>query len=62
MKAGSRPCAPRYLELTSAAAPLAAPPRELKSPLAEPEMRDVAPVSAPESCAMTRSTGPPGAN
>ncbi len=28
----------------------------------EPEMRDVAPVSRPESCAMTRSTGPPGAN
>ena len=28
----------------------------------EPEMREVAPVSRPESCAMTRSTGPPGAN
>ena len=25
-------------------------------------MREVAPVSLPESCAMTRSTGPPGAN
>jgi hypothetical protein len=25
-------------------------------------MREVAPVSAPESWAMTRSTGPPGAN
>ena len=25
-------------------------------------MREVAPVSAPESCAITRSTGPPGAN
>ena len=31
-------------------------------PLDEPEMRDVAPVSAPDNCAMTRSTGPPGAN
>jgi len=26
------------------------------------EMRELPPVSAPESCAMTRSTGPPGAN
>ena len=25
-------------------------------------MRELAPVSAPESCAITRSTGPPGAN
>ncbi len=25
-------------------------------------MRELAPVSAPLSCAMTRSTGPPGAN
>ena len=25
-------------------------------------MREVAPVSDPVSCAMTRSTGPPGAN
>jgi hypothetical protein len=25
-------------------------------------MREEPPVSAPESCAMTRSTGPPGAN
>jgi hypothetical protein len=25
-------------------------------------MREVAPVSEPESCAITRSTGPPGAN
>ena len=36
-------------------------PRVPKS-LEEPEMREVAPVSLPESCAMTRSTGPPGAN
>ena len=27
-----------------------------------PEMRDVAPESLPCSCAMMRSTGPPGAN
>jgi hypothetical protein len=29
---------------------------------AEPEIREVPPVSAPLSCAITRSTGPPGAN
>ena len=62
MKAGSSPCAPRYFELTSICAPLCSAPREPKSPPAEPEMREVAPVSLPESCAMTRSTGPPGAN
>ena len=28
----------------------------------EPEMRDEAPVSEPDNCAITRSTGPPGAN
>ena len=33
-----------------------------KSPPAEPEMREVAPVSEPDNCAITRSTGPPGAN
>ena len=61
MKSGSSPCAPRYLELTaSAEAPtwLRAP----KSPPEEPEIRELAPVSAPLSCAITRSTGPPGAN
>ena len=29
---------------------------------AEPEIREVAPVSEPDSWAITRSTGPPGAN
>ena len=62
MNAGSSPCAPRYLELMSICAPLCNAPRVPKSPPAEPEMREVAPVSLPESCAMTRSTGPPGAN
>ncbi len=33
-----------------------------KSPPGEPETREVAPVSEPESCAITRSIGPPGAN
>ena len=37
-------------------------PRPPKSPPCEPEMREVAPVSEPEICAITRSTGPPGAN
>ena len=63
MNSGSRPCAPRYLEVT-ASTPDAPPgcPRVPKSPPGEPEMREVAPVSEPESCAITRSTGPPGAN
>ena len=38
-------------------------PRLPKSPpWPEPGMRELAPVSVPESCAITRSTGPPGAN
>ena len=37
-------------------------PRLPKSPPGEPEMREVAPVSAPVSLAITCSTGPPGAN
>ena len=45
-----------------AATPPCAWPRAPKSPPGEPEMREVAPVSVPESCAITRSTGPPGAN
>ena len=63
MNSGSRPWAPRYLEF--AASSWEAPciwPRAPKSPPDEPEMREVAPVSAPDSCAITRSTGPPGAN
>ena len=36
--------------------------RAPKSPPEEPEIRELAPVSAPLSCAITRSTGPPGAN
>src|ERR1700719_3750252 len=61
MNSGSSPWAPRYFELMSPWAP-ACMPRAPKSPPEEPEMREVAPVSLPESCAMTRSTGPPGAN
>src|SRR5262245_28323817 len=61
MKSGSRPCAPRYFELTASICEPPCTPRELKSPC-EPETRDVAPVSEPDSWAMTRSTGPPGAN
>src|SRR3984893_15590414 len=60
MNSGSSPWAPRYFELMSPWAPPCMP-RLPKSP-EEPEMREVAPVSLPESCAMTRSTGPPGAN
>ena len=37
-------------------------PRAPKSPPGEPEIRDEAPVSEPDNCAITRSTGPPGAN
>jgi hypothetical protein len=60
MNSGSSPCAPRYFELTASAdAPTW--PRGPKSP-PPPEILDVPPVSAPESCASTRSTGPPGAN
>ncbi len=63
MNSGSRPWAPRYLaEPGSWAficralcwAPMPSPPL--------PEMREVAPESVPVSCAITRSTGPPGAN
>ena len=63
MNSGSRPCAPRYFEVapSTAEAPSTAP-REPKSPPGEPEMREVAPVSEPDNCAITRSTGPPGAN
>ena len=62
MNSGSRPWAPRYFEFMSSWPPLGAAPRAEKSPPAEPEMRAVAPVSVPDNCAMTRSTGPPGAN
>ena len=63
MNSGSSPCAPRYFEVTaSTCEPPCSCPRAPKSPPGEPEMREVAPVSAPESCAITRSTGPPGAN
>ena len=62
MKSGSSPCAPRYFELTASAEAPACGVRPAKSPLEEPEMREEPPVSAPESCAITRSTGPPGAN
>src|SRR5437588_6075013 len=62
MNSGSRPCAPRYFELTSPPAVTCPCPRAPKSPPCEPEMREVAPVSEPEICAITRSTGPPGAN
>ena len=63
MNSGSRPCAPRYFDdpPSTPEAP-SAPPRAPKSPPGEPEMRDVAPVSEPDNCAITRSTGPPGAN
>ena len=37
-------------------------PRAPKSPPGEPENREVAPVSEPLILAITRSTGPPGAN
>ena len=61
MKSGSSPCAPRYFEPTASAdAPTW--PRAPKSPPDEPEIRELPPVSAPLSCAITRSTGPPGAN
>jgi len=62
MKAGSSPCAPRYFELTASSWPAPCSWRAPKSPPAEPEMRDVAPVSEPDNWASTRSTGPPGAN
>ena len=62
MNSGSSPCAPRYFELTSPAAPPGCAPRAPNSPPDEPEMREVAPVSEPDNCAITRSTGPPGAN
>src|SRR6202142_1370915 len=62
MNSGSRPCAPRYFELRSIWAPDCTAPRFPKSPPDDPEMREVAPVSLPDNCAMTRSTGPPGAN
>src|SRR5947209_18066384 len=62
INSGSRPCAPRYFELTSPPALGCPCPRAPKSPPCEPEMREVAPVSEPEICAITRSTGPPGAN
>ena len=63
MNSGSRPWAPRYFEFTASSwdAPCIWA-REPKSPPADPEIREVAPVSAPESWAITRSTGPPGAN
>jgi hypothetical protein len=61
MNSGSSPCAPRYFELTASAdAPTWG--RAPKSPPEEPDTREAAPVSAPESWAITRSTGPPGAN
>ena len=63
MNSGSSPCAPRYFEVTaSTPEPPCARPRLPKSPPGEPEMREVAPVSAPVSLAITCSTGPPGAN
>ncbi|MFD2032068.1 hypothetical protein ACFSKM_20410 [Ancylobacter dichloromethanicus] len=60
MKAGSSPCAPRYFDETGS------PPGALccmppKSPPL-PEMRAVAEEPCPVSSAITRSTGPPGAN
>src|SRR5262249_34262042 len=61
MNSGSRPWAPRYFELPASIWEPPCIPRVPKSPC-EPETRDVAPVSEPDSCAMTRSTGPPGAN
>src|SRR5436305_8418336 len=62
MNSGSRPCAPRYFELTSPPGVACPAPRAPKSPPCEPEIREVAPVSEPEICAITRSTGPPGAD
>ena len=63
MNSGGRPWAPRYFEFMASTPPApCAAPRLPKSPPCEPETRVVAPVSAPESWAMTRSTGPPGAN
>ena len=64
MNSGGSPCAPRYFELIApssrcrplderCAAEIAAPP---------PLIRAVAETSVPWICAMTRSTGPPGAN
>ena len=50
------------LKLASTPDPPCARPRLPKSPPGEPEMREVAPVSAPVSLAITCSTGPPGAN
>jgi hypothetical protein len=61
MNSGSSPWAPRYLELAASAGPLRICPRAPKS-LDGPETRELPPVSAPLSCAMMRSIGPPGAN
>ena len=63
MNSGSSPWAPRYFDV-AASAPGVLPgwPRLPKSPPGEPEIREVAPVSEPESWAMIRSIGPPGAN
>ena len=61
MNSGSRPCAPRYLEGadTSPGTPCGRPAPKSPPP---PLILAVAATSVPVSCAMRRSTGPPGAN
>ena len=64
MNSGSSPCAPRYFEVTTSAAPwpsCAWLPLDSAS-LPPPPMRWTMEESRPVSCAMMRSTGPPGAN
>ena len=62
MNSGSSPCAPRYFEVVASSCEAPIWPRAPKSPPGEPEIREVAPVSEPDNWAITRSTGPPGAN
>ena len=62
MNFGSRPCAPRYFDDTASSCEPAWLPRAPKSPPGDPPVRELAPVSAPESLAITDSIGPPGAN
>ncbi len=62
MKSGSSPCAPRYFELTRIGGRAGLAARAEIAAAASPKSCELPPVSAPESCASTRSTGPPGAN